>query len=175
MGRQTGNTSRNGRLSALVNRLAWNSVGLLIATNVCSAGILTQTELKKVEDLKPMFAGLMGDLVQTSRRTDISGLDADCIKSMTRDLVEISQELSSYEYLITIEKDLTDFGENSPMRGIVKFAIDNSTNILAGERKKLTQIPDQCARSPLASAKAQQALQVVDTTAGILNSIRSRF
>ena len=61
------------------------------------------------------------------------------------------------------------------MRGIVKFAIDNSTNILAGERKKLTQIPDQCARSPLASAKAQQALQVVDTTAGILKSIRSRF
>jgi len=114
--------------------------------------------------------------VQTSRRTDISGLDADCIKSTIRDLVEISQELSSYEYLITIEKDLTDFGENnSPMRDVVKFAIDKSTNILASERKKLMQLPDQCARSPLASAKAQQALQVVDTTTGILGSIRARF
>jgi hypothetical protein len=175
MGWQAGNTSRNGRLRALVNRLAWNSVGLLIATNACLAGVLSPAELKKVEDLRPMFAGLMGDLVQTSRRTDISGLDADCIKSTIRDLVEISQELSSYEYLITIEKDLSDFGENSPMRDIVKFAIDKSTNILASERKKLTQVPDQCARSPLASAKTQQALQVVDTTAGILGSIRARF
>ena len=115
-----------------------------------------------------MFAGLMGDLVQTSRRTDISAVDADCIKSTIQDLVEISQELSSYEYLITIEKDLTDFGENSPMRDVVKFALDKSTNVLAGERKKLAQPSDQCARSPLGSAKAQQALQVVDTTAGIL-------
>lgn len=176
MGRQTGNTSRNGRLRALIDRLAWSIFGLLIATSVCSAGVLSPAELKKVEDLRPMFAGLMGDLVQTSRRTDISGLDADCIKSTIRDLVEISQELSSYEYLITIEKDLTDFGENnSPMRDVVKFAIDKSTNILASERKKLTQLPDQCARSPLASAKAQQALQVVDTTTGILGSIRARF
>jgi hypothetical protein len=122
-----------------------------------------------------MFAGLMGDLAQTSRRTDISAVDADCIKSTIQDLVEISQELSSYEYLITIEKDLTDFGENSPMRDVVKFALDKSTNVLAGERKKLAQPSDQCARSPLGSAKAQQALQVVDTTAGILASIRARF
>jgi hypothetical protein len=175
MERQTGNASRNASLRGLVTRLAWNIFALLIATNVCSAGVLSPTELKKVEDLRPMFAGLMGDLVQTSRRTDISGLDADCIKSTIRDLVEISQELSSYEYLITIEKDLTDFGENSPMRDVVKFAIDKSTNILAGERKKLMHPPDQCARSPLASAKAQQALQVVDTTTGILGSIRARF
>jgi hypothetical protein len=175
MERQTGNISRNATLRGLLTRLAWNILGLLIATKVCSAGVLSPAELKKVEDLRPMFAGLMGDLVQTSRRTDISGLDADCIKSTIRDLVEISQELSSYEYLITIEKDLTDFGENSPMRDVVKFAIDKSTNILAGERKKLMQPPDQCARSPLASAKAQQTLQVVDTTTGILGSIRSRF
>jgi hypothetical protein len=175
MGRQTANASRNGRLRRLVNWLAWNCCGVLIATNWCLAGVLSQTDLKKVEDLRPMFAGLMGDLVQTSRRTDISGLDADCIKSTIQDLVEISQELSSYEYLITIEKDLTDFGENSPMRDIVKFAIDKSTNILASERKKLAQPPEQCTRSPLASAKAQQALQVVDTTAGILGSIRARF
>ena len=87
----------------------------------------------------------------------------------------MSQELSSYEYLITMEKDLTDFGENSPMRDVVKFAIDKSTAILAGERKRLAQVPDQCARLPLASGKNQQALQFVDTTAGILSSIQLRF
>jgi len=185
MRRQTGNILHTGTLRTLVDRLAssslawrrltWSSVGLVMATGVCMAGVLTPADMKRVEDLKPMFAGLMGDLVQTSRRPDISGVDAECIKSTIQDLVDISQELSSYEYLITIEKELTDFGENSPMRDIVKFAIDKSTNILATERRKLTQIPDQCARSPLAATKSQQALQVVDTTAGILASLRSRF
>src|SRR5665213_3505116 len=120
MTRPTGNVLGTGVLRALANRLAWNGLGpffgLLLASNVCVAGVLSPADLKKVEDLRPMFAGLMGDLVQTSRRPDISGVDADCIKSTIQDLVEISQELSSYEYLITIEKDLTDFGENSPMR-----------------------------------------------------------
>jgi hypothetical protein len=154
-------------------RLAWPCLGLLIATNVCLAGVLSQTDLKRVEDLRPMFAGLMGDLVQTSKRPDISAVDTDCVKSTIH--VEISQELSSYECLITIEKELTSVSENDPTRDVVKFAIDQSTSILASQRKKIAQLPDQCTRSALASAKSQQALQVVDTTAGILSSIRSRL
>jgi hypothetical protein len=175
MKRQTGNALRTGTLRSLANRLAWNGFGLLIATHACLAGVLSQAELTKVENLRPLFSALMGDLVQTSGRSDISAVESECIKSTIQNLMEISQELSSYEYLITIEKDLTDFGDNSPMRDVVKFAIDKSTILLASERKKLVQTPDQCARSPLASAKTQQALQVMDTTAGILGSIRSRF
>ena len=150
------------------------SVGLLLA-NVCLAGVLSQADLNKVETLKPMFANLMCDLVQTSKRSDISAVDADCVRSTIQNLLEISQELSSYEYLITIERELTEASDNDPTRDVVKFAIDQSTNILAGQRKRIAQLPDQCARSGLALAKAQQALQVVDTTAGILSSIRSRL
>jgi hypothetical protein len=175
MKRQTGNALRSGMLRSLANRLAWNGFGLLIATHACLAGVLSQAELTKVENLRPLFSALIGDLVQTSGRSDISAVESECIKSTIRNLMEISQELSSYEYLITIEKDLTDFGDNSPMRDVVKFAIDKSTILLASERKKLVQTSDQCARSPLATAKTQQALQVMDTTAGILGSIRSRF
>ena len=160
---------------ALTVRLAWPCLGLLIATNVCLAGVLSQTDLKRVEDLRPMFAGLMGDLVQTSKRPDISAVDSDCVKSTIQNLVEISQELSCYEYLITIEMELTNVSDNDPTRDVVKFAIDQSTSILASQRKKIAQLPDQCTRSALASAKSQQALQVVDTTAGILSSIRSRL
>ncbi|MCP3442383.1 hypothetical protein [Bradyrhizobium sp. CCGUVB14] len=160
---------------ALIARLAWPCLALLVATNVCIAGVLSQADLKRLEDLKPMFAGLMGDLVQTSKRPDISAVDADCVKSTIQNLVEISQELSSFEYLITIEKELTNVGENDPTRDVVKFAVEQSTNILTSQRKKIAQLPDQCARSPLALAKAQQALQVVDATTGILSSIRSRL
>lgn len=160
---------------AAVAQLARQGLALLVATDVCMAGVLSQADLKRVEDLRPMFAGLMGDLLQTAKRPDISAVDADCVKATIQNLVEISQELSSFEYLITIEKELTSVSENDPTRDVVKFAVEQSTNILTSQRKKIAQLPDQCARSALALAKSQQALQVVDATTGILSSIRSRL
>lgn len=148
---------------------------ILLAPSVCSSGILTESDFKKVEDIKPLFQNLMGDLVQTSKRSDISDGDADCVKSTIRELLQISDELSSYEYLITIEREVTDFGDTNQMRGIVKFAIEKSNTILASERKRLAQLSDQCTRFPLSFGKTQQALQFIDTTTNILNSIRARL
>jgi hypothetical protein len=148
---------------------------ILLAPGVCSGGVLTEGDLKKVEDIKPLFQNLMGDLVQTSKRSDISSGDADCVKSTIRELLQISEELSSYEYLITIEREMTDFGDNNPMRGIVKFAAEKSNSILADERKRLAQLSDQCARYPLSVGKMQQALQFIDTTTNVLTSIQARL
>jgi hypothetical protein len=159
----------------VASRLALQCVALLLATKMCLASILSPADLKRVEDLRPMFAGLMADLVQTSKRTDIAAADADCVRATVQSLVEISQELSSFEYLITIEKELTSVGDNDPTRDVVKFAIEQSTKILTSQRKKIAQLPDQCARSTLAVAKSQQAMQVIDATTGILSSIRSRL
>ena len=147
----------------------------LLAANVSSSGVLTESDFKRVEDIKPLFQNLMGDLVQTSKRPDISSGDADCIKSTIRELLQISEELSSYEYLITIEKEITDFGDNSPIKGVVKFAIEKSSTILTEERKRLAQLSDRCSRFPLAASKAQAALQFIDTTTGLLNSIQVRL
>jgi hypothetical protein len=147
----------------------------LLASNVSNSGVLTESDFKKVEDIKPLFQNLMGDLVQTSKRPDISSGDADCIKSTIRELLQISEELSSYEYLITIEKEMNDFGDNNPMRDIVKFAIEKSNTILTSERKRLAQLSDQCTRFPLSFSKTQQALQFIDTTTNILNSIQVRL
>lgn len=148
---------------------------LLLAPNTSSGGVLSESETRKVEGIKPLFQNLMNDLVQTSKRTDISSGDIDCIMSTVRELLQISDELSSYEYLITIEKEMADFGDNSPMQGIVKFAIEKSSAVLAGERKRLAQLSDRCSRSPLALAKIKQALQFVDTTTNLLDSIQLRL
>jgi hypothetical protein len=172
---QADRVKRAGAVRVVASRLAWQCLGLLVATKMCVAGVLSPADLKRVEDLRPMFAGLMADLVQTTKRTDIPAVDADCVKATMQNLVEISQELSSYEYLITIEKELTNVSENDPTRDVVKFAVEQSINILSSQRKKIAQLPDQCTRSAVASAKSQQALQVVDATTGILSSIRSRL
>ncbi|MBR1213993.1 hypothetical protein JQ641_25665 [Bradyrhizobium sp. JYMT SZCCT0180] len=148
---------------------------LLLGPNVSSSGVLSESDFKKVEAIKPLFQNLMGDLVQTAKRPDISTGDADCITSTIRELLQISEELSSYEYLITIEKEITDFGENSPVKGVVKFAIEKTNTILAEERKRLVQLSDRCSRFPLAFGKTQQALQFIDTTTNLLNSIQVRL
>lgn len=147
----------------------------MLVPTVSSSGVLSESDFKKVEAIKPLFQNLMGDLVQTSKRTDISSGDVDCVMSTIRELLQISEELSSYEYLITIEKEVTDFGENSPVKGVVKFAIEKSNTILAEERKRLVQLSDRCSRFPLAFGKTQQALQFIDTTTNLLNSIQVRL
>lgn len=168
----------NGRSITRLHRVRPLALGvtmLLLAPNVCSSGVLSESDFKKVEAIKPLFQNLMGDLVQSAKRPDISTGDADCITSTIRELLQISEELSSYEYLITIEKEITDFGENSPVKGVVKFAIDKTNTILAEERKRLVQLSDRCSRFPLAFGKTQQALQFIDTTTNLLNSIQVRL
>jgi hypothetical protein len=150
-------------------------LGLMLVPSAASSGVLSESDLKKVEDIKPLFQNLMADLVQTSKRPDISTADADCITSTIRELLQISEELSSYEYLITIEKEVKDFGDNSPVQGVIKFAIDKSNTILSDERKRLVQLSDRCSRSQLSFGKTQQALQFIDTTSSVLSSIQARL
>lgn len=138
-------------------------------------GILSDADLKRVEGLRPLFESLMNDLVQTSKRSDVSSGDASCINSMIQELLQISNELASYEYLIAMDKEIGAFGEKNPMRDIIKFAADKSSAILVTERKRLVQLSDQCVRFPTAVAKNQETLQVLDTTTGILTTIRDRL
>jgi len=148
---------------------------LVLAPDASHSGVLSESDFRKVETIKPLFQGLMVDLMQTSKRSDISSGEADCVMSTIRELLQISEELSSYEYLITIEKEVTDSGDNSPVKGVVKFAIEKSNKILAEERRRLVQLSDQCSRFPLAFGKTQQALQFIDTTTNLLNSIQVRL
>jgi hypothetical protein len=158
-----------------IRPLALGFAIVLLAPEVSTGGVLSENDFRKVEAIKPLFQGLMADLVQTSKRPDISSGDAECINSTIRELLQISEELSSYEYLITIEKEITDFGDNSPVKGVVKFAIEKSNTILADERRRLAQLSDRCSRFPLAFGKTQQALQFIDTTTNLLNSIQVRL
>ena len=158
-----------------IRPLALGFAIVLLAPEVSTGGVLSENDFRKVEAIKPLFQGLMADLVQASKRPHISSGDAECINSTIRELLQISEELSSYEYLITIEKEITDFGDNSPVKGVVKFAIEKSNTILADERRRLAQLSDRCSRFPLAFGKTQQALQFIDTTTNLLNSIQVRL
>ena len=129
--------SWTGACRARMKSLGLGLAILLLAPGVCSSGVLTESDFKKVEDIKPLFQNLMGDLVQTSKRSGHFQRRCGLRKSTIRELLQISDELSSYEYLITIEKEMTDFGDNNPMRGIVKFAVEKIQHH-SGQRTKAT-------------------------------------
>ena len=148
---------------------------VLLLPAASKAGVLSETDLQKVEALKPLFANLMIDLSQTAKRPDVPAADANCINATIQELLQISDELASYEYLIAMDRDIKDFGDKNPMRDLVKFAADKSSTILTTERKRLAQPSDQCARSPVASSKTQETLRVIDTTTNVLTAIRDRL
>jgi hypothetical protein len=155
--------------------LALVVTALLLLPAVSKAGVLSEADLQRVEALRPLFANLMIDLSQTVKRPDVAAADVDCINSTIQELLQISDELASYEYLIAMDRDIKDFGDNNPMHDLVKFAADKSSAILTGERKRLAQPSDQCARSPMASSKTQETLRVIDTTNTVLTAIRDRL
>lgn len=147
----------------------------LLLPAVSHGGVLSEADMKKVDALKPLFATLMGDLAQSARRSDLAPGDLNCINATIQEFLQISDELASYEYLIAMDRDISGFDEKNPMRDLVKFAADKSSSILIGERKRLVQLSEQCARFPVGATKTQQALQVIDTTNAILTSIRDRL
>ena len=147
----------------------------LVCVGNSAAGVLSETDLTQAESLRPLFGKLMTDLVETAKRPDVSSGDAGCVNSTIRELLQISDELSSYEYLITMQKDLSEGGDDNATRGIVKFAVEKTGSILSAERKRLVSLSEQCARYPVGLGKAQDALKVIDTTTDILSSIRERL
>ena len=139
------------------------------------ARVLDDSDLERLSNIKASFTNIVADVVQSLRRPDISNADSECMNSALRELMQISEELKSYEYLITIESQLSDFGDDKAMKGILRFAVDKALDILEAERKRLGQLSEQCSRLPFSAGKIQQAARFIEGTTAILKSIRPRL
>jgi len=150
------------------------SVAVLIP-NLSEARVLQEGDFARISEIKTSFVKVTGDIAQSLKRPDISNEASDCIKSALRELLQIAEELSSYEYLITIESEIGDFGDDTAMKGILQFALDRAVSLLDNERKRLNQLNDQCSRYPLSLGKTQQAINLVDATRTVLQSLQPRL
>jgi hypothetical protein len=148
---------------------------MLLAAAPVEARVLDDSDLERISGIKTSFTDVVTDMAQSSRRPDLSSGDSDCMNSALRELLQISEELKSYEYLITIENQLSDFGDDNAMKGILRFAVDKALDILAIERKRLGQLSDQCSRYPLSAGKTQAAIRFIDGTTAILKSLQPRL
>ena len=52
-------------------------VAALLLPTASNGGVLAESDLQKVESLKPLFANLMNDLTQTARRSDLAAGDVE--------------------------------------------------------------------------------------------------
>jgi len=139
------------------------------------AGVLDASDLTRIARIKPSFIELMTDVSQYAQRPDLSRGDGECIKATLQGLVQISEELRTYEHLITIEGELNDFGDDQTLRSVVRFAVENALKVLENERRRLGELSEQCSRYPLSASKTRQALQFIEGTAAILRSLQPRL
>lgn len=154
-------------------------VGVLLATAAphfpVEARVLSDADLERIASIKKLSIDVMTDISTTSRRADLPQADSDCVKSTLRSLTQMSDELQSYEYLITIESQLKDFNDDNSLRDILRFAVENALKVLQTERRHLDEITDQCSRSQVSADKAKQATQFIDSTTSILKSLQPRL
>ncbi|WP_407520170.1 hypothetical protein [Methylobacterium oryzisoli] len=139
------------------------------------ARILSEIDLATVARIKPLFAEVLTDVTQTAERPNLAAGDSECIRSTMRSLLQISEELRSYEYLITIEGELNDSIDDGALRGVLRFAVENALKILGTERRRLGDLSEQCARHPVAAGKTRQALQFIDDAEAILKAVQPRL
>jgi hypothetical protein len=139
------------------------------------AGVLDENDLTRIARIKPAFIEVVTDVSQSAQRPDLSRADGECIKAMLQGLVQISEELRTYEHLITIEGELNDFGDDRTLRSVVRFAVENALKVLDNERRRLGELSEQCSRHPLSASKSRQALQFIESTVAILRSLQPRL
>lgn len=164
-----------GGLFTCLSRAAIFLLAMAVLLFSADARVLSDGDLGRISAIKKLSVEVMTDITLLSRRPDLSGADNDCIKSTLRTLTQVSEELQSYEYLITIESQLNDFDDDKSMRGILRFAVENALKVLETERKRLGELSDQCSRYPLSAGKTKQATQFIESIAAILKSIQPRL
>jgi hypothetical protein len=170
-----GNSGRRRRALRILRALAPGLVLLASLGNPASAGVLDDGDRARIARIKPSFIEVMTDVSQSSQRPDLSKADGECIKSTLQALMQISEELRSYENLITIEGELSDFGDDKTLRSVVRFAVENALKVLDNERRRMGELSEQCSRYPLSAGKTRQAIQFIEGTAGILRSLQPRL
>jgi hypothetical protein len=147
---------------------------LALSPTLAKARVLNEKDLERLSEINSTFTKLTSELAQSFNRPDISRDESDCIKSTWQELNQTSEELSSYQYLIGIVSEIDDSSDDDAMRGLIRFALDKTIDVLESERKRLSQVTDQCLRFPASVGMSQRALQFIDGTAAALKYIRPR-
>jgi hypothetical protein len=148
---------------------------MVSSATLAKAGVINQQDLAKISEIKTIFMSLTNDIAQAVKGAGVSGPESDCLKSIQQEVVQTSEELSSYQYLLNIVSEMDDYGDDKTLRSLVRFALDKSIAMLDNERKRLSQTSDQCIRFPSSTAATQQALRFIDLTSEALKSVRPRF
>lgn len=154
---------------------AMAAVGFCLLPSAALPGVLDESDLTRIARIKPSFIEVVTDVSQSAQRPDLSSADGECIKAALQSLMQISEELRSYENLITIEGELTDFGDDRTLRGVVRFAVENALKVLQNERRRMAELTEQCSRYPLSASKTRLAMQFIDGTVAILRSLQPRL
>jgi hypothetical protein len=147
------------------------TVALLAPPEYLGARTLNDRDFENVSQIERSFRSVMRELTEASQLPNVVPAEAECIRNTLQNLAQASDELSKYEYLITIEKQINDSSDDDAMKDVVKFAIDKALEILKIERRHMARLSDQCSKFPMYSGQNKRAVQFIDSTMTTLQSI----
>ena len=147
------------------------AIALVAPAKYVGASALNDRDIENVSQIERSFRSVMRELTEALQSPNVVPAETECIRNTLQDLAQASDELSKYEYLITIEKQIRDSSDNDATKDVVKFAIDKTLEILNIERRHMTRLSDQCSRFPMYSGQNKRAVQFIDSTMTTLQSI----
>ena len=162
-------------LSKMTRSIMLTLIVVGASATLANGRVINKSDLDKISEINTVFTSLTNNIAESLKRTAVSSPESDCLKSIQREVVQTSDELLSYQYLLTLVGEMDDFGDDVSLRSLVRFALDKSIGMLDNERKRLSQVSDECIRFPLSVGATQQALHFIDLTSEALKSIRPRF
>jgi hypothetical protein len=145
------------------------------SATLTKARVISEQDLQKISEISAIFTSLTNEIAKAMKRPAASTAESDCLKSIQEEVVQTGQELSSYQYLLNIVSEMDQYGDDKSLRSLVRFALDKSIAMLDNERKRLSQVPEDCIRFPSSAAATQQALQFINLSSEALKSVRPRF
>jgi hypothetical protein len=147
------------------------AMALVALPDQLGAGALNNRDFENVSQIERSFRAVMRELTEASQSPTVVPAESECIRNTLQNLAQASDELSKYEYLITIEKQIRDSTDDDAMKDVIKFAIDKTLEILKIERRHMAQLSDQCSKFPMYSGQNKRAVQFIDSTMTTLQSI----
>ncbi len=100
------------------------AIALVAPAKYVGASALNDRDIENVSQIERSFRSVMRELTEALQSPNVVPAETECIRNTLQDLAQASDELSKYEYLITIEKQIRDSGNDDAMKDVVKFAID---------------------------------------------------
>jgi hypothetical protein len=147
---------------------------LLFTSQPAIANTLTRADVDTAHVINQTLAQALVDII-TAEKAMQGGTSAECVKEIRNALLTIQSNAQTLTYLITIGRHMRDELDEAKVKEVTKIATEAILTEFKTIREWVNHSSGVCSKYPLAVAKAQQTLQILDRVSSFVRSISGRL